>query len=307
MSHFSVGNIGQLVSSMVVSGETQVSLSVSEILNLIKSSPMRISIRNKEHKETYLTSGDDFTIGIERLPVGSALSRSLGHYDVCTLPMFKYGSMVGGGFVVRSVGSATAFRLNGDNVERVTDLNVLSTSPINNGSIKTTLSTKKMMSSDGFAIKGKDGITILVDRWTIGDDLTFDISTSQSEGKQVDNLRIECNITKGAFNALRRNEIFSSEIGWITSEEERNRYINSFITKYLSLKDDLSVSVFSRVRSVTDTPDVLFTEQVDGMEQMKNVSTSIAEVNNNLIYYIDIKDIDDRKFFVSVGISSIIG
>ena len=143
MSHFSVGNIGQLVSSMVVSGETQTSLSVSEILNLIKSSPMRISIRNKEHKETYLTSGDDFTIGIERLPVGSALSRSLGHYDVCTLPMFKYGSMVGGGFVVRSVGSATAFRLNGDNVERVTDLNVLSTSPINNGSIKTTLSTKK--------------------------------------------------------------------------------------------------------------------------------------------------------------------
>ena len=123
----------------------------------------------------------------------------------------------------------------------------------------------------------------------------------------MDNLRIECNITKGAFNALRRNEIFSSEIGWITSEEERNRYINSFITKYLSLKDDLSVSVFSRVRSVTDTPDVLFTEQVEGMEQMKNVSTSIAEVNNNLIYYIDIKDIDDRKFFVSVGISSIIG
>lgn len=307
MSYFSVGNIGQLVSSMVVSGETQASLSVSEILNLIKSSPMRISIRNKEHKETYLTSGDDFTIGIERLPVGSALSRSLGHYDVCTLPMFKYGSMVGGGFVVRSVGSATAFRLNGDNVERVTDLNVLSTSPINNGSIKTTLSTKKMMSSDGFAIKGKDGITILVDKWTIGDDLTFDISTSQSEGKQVDNLRIECNITKGAFNALRRNEIFSSEIGWITSEEERNRYINSFITKYLSLKDNLSVSVFSRVRSVTDTPDVLFTEQVEGMEQMKNVSTSIAEVNNNLIYYIDIKDIDDRKFFVSVGISSIIG
>ena len=306
-----INNYGNLHSSMAVVDTFSKDMKVSEVLALIESSTIKISIRNKEHLEEYITNAGDFSISITKLGEQGALNRTIGHYDVLLSSVLSHKDRSNG----ESVGSLGTFcsfvlktkRDDTTEVVRTQDIQVLSPSPTQNAGLKMGLSSKKMMNSDGFAIKGKDGMTIFLDEWIIGDDLSFNIATEQSGGKQIEKLKIECNLTKGAFNALRRHKVFSGELDWVMTEEEKNKYIYTFISKYLSLKDSLDVMVYARTRETSDDSSVLLSKKENGMSPLTNVSTSISEVNNNYIYTIEIPDIDDRRFFVSVGIGSIIG